>query len=151
MAPLVHELSCRRVGAALPTIRSTRGTALQRTQAFRTLKERPMRNFLGLTIFLFNLLALSSAAGAQQAGPYYGHAMWDGGGWMFFGPLMMIIFIALIIGIVVLIVRWLGGAGHAAAPQPPSGKTPLDILNERFARGEIDKDDFEERRRTLGD
>jgi putative membrane protein len=27
--------------------------------------------------------------------------------------------------------------------------TPLDILRERFARGEIDKDEFEERRKVL--
>jgi putative membrane protein len=33
----------------------------------------------------------------------------------------------------------------------PPGRTPIDILKERFARGEIDKDEFEERRRVLGD
>jgi putative membrane protein len=31
------------------------------------------------------------------------------------------------------------------------GRTPLDILKERFARGEIDKEEYEERRRTLGE
>tara|TARA_R110001599_G_scaffold349341_2_gene577625 strand:+ start:2155 stop:2388 length:234 start_codon:yes stop_codon:yes gene_type:complete len=77
--------------------------------------------------------------------------MWNGGSWMFFGPLMMIVFIAAIVAVVVLVVRWLGGPGHGAAPHPPPGRTPLDILKERFARGEIDKEEFEERRRTLGD
>jgi uncharacterized membrane protein len=33
----------------------------------------------------------------------------------------------------------------------PAGRTPLDTLKERFARGEIDKAEFEERRRALGE
>jgi putative membrane protein len=33
----------------------------------------------------------------------------------------------------------------------PVGKGPLDILRERFARGEIDTTEFEERRRALGE
>ena len=78
--------------------------------------------------------------------------MWDGGwhGW-FFGPIMMIVFIAVTVIVVVLLVRWLGAPSHGPAWRGPPGKTPLDILKERFARGEIDKQEFEERRRTLGD
>jgi putative membrane protein len=81
----------------------------------------------------------------------YGHPMW-GGGWhaWFFGPMMMIVFLAVVVVLVVLLVRWLGGAGHAAPPHP-AVKTPLDILKERFARGEIDKEELEERRRVLGE
>ncbi len=77
-----------------------------------------MRGFFGSTAALLSTLGLSSAAWAQQqTGPYYdGTHMWDGGGWMFFGPLMMIVFIAAIVVVVVLMVRWLGGTGHH--PQP---------------------------------
>ncbi len=106
-----------------------------------------------LTVFPAVVFA-SVAAHAQTPPdrPYYWH---DGCGWghMILGPLMMIAFIAIVIVVVVFAVRWLGGAGHGAAapPHAPPGTTPLDILKERFARGEIDKDEFEERRRTLGE
>ena len=48
-----------------------------------------------------------------------------------------------------LAVRWLGAGSHGSVPHVPAGKTPLDILRERIARGEIDKEEFEERRRVL--
>ena len=95
---------------------------------------------------------------AQQSEPeryaYGPHMMWWGAGWyaMIFGPLFMILVLALVIAVAVLLVRWLGGPWHGTAPhQAPPGRTPLDILKERFARGEINKEEFEERRRVLGD
>jgi putative membrane protein len=78
--------------------------------------------------------------------------MWWGGGWfMFFGPLFMILMLAALLAAVVLVVRWLGGPGTALPHHPYPGRTSLDILKERFARGEIDKQEFEERRRVLGE
>ena len=77
--------------------------------------------------------------------------MWGAGGYgMIFGPLFMILIIAVIIGAAGLIFR---GPWHGAAPQhyPPPGRPPIDILKERFARGEIDKEEFEDRRRVLGE
>lgn len=106
-------------------------------------------------VYLLSLLGLVTptiALAQQSQQPGYGQHMWDGGwyGW-FFGPLMMIVFIAVAVVVVVLLVRWLGGSHHSGAPHAPLGKTPLDILRERFARGEIDKQEFEERRRVLGE
>jgi putative membrane protein len=72
--------------------------------------------------------------------------MWGGGG-MLFGLIMMLVVIAAIVAVVVLVVRILGGAGSSTAR--PSGKTPADILEERFARGEIDGEEFQERWRVL--
>jgi putative membrane protein len=106
-----------------------------------------------------SLAALAAAIAATvpasaQTPPYdYGpHMMW---GWygMIFGPLFMILVLAIVIAAIVLLVRWLGGPWHGAVPPypPPPVRTPLDILKERFARGEIDKEEFEERRRILGD
>jgi putative membrane protein len=76
-----------------------------------------------------------------------------GGGWygMIFGPIFMILVLGLVIAVAVLLVRWLGGASLTATPHQLPARTPLDILKERFARGEIDKGEFEERRRTLSD
>ena len=87
-------------------------------------------------------LAWADAGGEGTYG--YGHMM--GGGWIF-GPIMMILFVALIVAVVVLIVRWLGGS----ATQGTKPKAAQDILEERFARGEIDKDEFEARRQALRD
>lgn len=100
-------------------------------------------------------LAISSGAASAQGptGRYvYGPPMMGGwgGSWygMVLGPLMMV----LVIVAVVLLVRWLagpwpGGASHLAPP----AAAPLDILKARFARGEIDKEEFAERKRVLGE
>ncbi|MDH3793201.1 MAG: SHOCT domain-containing protein [Rhodospirillales bacterium] len=109
--------------------------------AVAMIMEWNMRHFFLSTATLLSMLGASSAAWAQQQpGPSYGPHMW---GWMFFGPLIMSVVIGAVVAVVVILVR--GGGG------PPPGRTPLDILKERFARGEIDKEEFEERRRVLGE
>ena len=102
------------------------------------------------TVVWIVLIAISQVAGAQQpqSDYYHGRHMWDGG-WMFLGPLMMIVFIAVIVVVVVLLVRGLGGHRSGSSTSPDSDA--LNILKERYARGEIDKEEFEERRRVLRD
>lgn len=98
---------------------------------------------------------MAAPAMAQNQGGYYGHGhMWDGSGWwMFLGPLWMIVVLGVLIAGVVLLVRWLGGPGSGATlgggHGHATGNRALDILKERFAKGEIDKAEFEERRKLL--
>lgn len=101
------------------------------------------------TISAASVIALTSLAGAAGAQPgpgggYYDHAMMGSGGW-FFGPFMMLLFFALLVGAVVIVLRVLGIGGPKA-----TARKSLDILEERFARGEIDRAEFEERKRALG-
>ncbi len=103
-------------------------------------------------------LAPAWAWAQTTAEPYgYGPGMMSGMMWgwpgMLFGPVFMILPLVVVIVAVVVVVRWIGGPWHAAGPPytPPPNRTALDILKERFARGEIDRDEFEERRRLLGD
>lgn len=72
---------------------------------------------------------------------------------MIFGPLFMLLVLAVVIAVAVLLVRGLAGPGHPIQPSQPAppSRTPLDILRERYARGEIDTQELEERRRVLGD
>lgn len=106
------------------------------------------------------VLFLCPAAGwAQTPGPEdsyrYGPNMMWGGGWygMFLGPFFMILLLVAVIAAVALASRWFAAPWHgqSSSHHPPFGRAPLDILKERYARGEIDKEEYEERRRVLGE
>ncbi len=114
-----------------------------------------MRRFnFALRLAAVFCLAASSAAAQQGVAPSYGHEYWDGPwhGW-FMGPLMMVLFLAFLVIAVVVLVRWINGSRgrHPVDGFTRSAPEPLDILKERFARGEIDKTEYEERRNILMD
>jgi len=105
---------------------------------------------MNMVLVLVPSLGWAQAPADPDRYAYGPHMMWWGGGWagMVFGPLFMILTLAAVIAFAALFVRWLGGPWHGTAPQ---GRTPLDILKERYARGEIDKEEYEERRHVLGE
>ena len=91
---------------------------------------------------------------AQQPldrGWYWHHhnMMWDGG-WLMYvlGPIFMLLPLAALVAVVIFAARWAGGP--QSRMHPPE-RTALDILKERFARGEIDKAEYEDRRRVLSE
>jgi putative membrane protein len=70
------------------------------------------------------------------------------GGWgMGLGFVFMLLFWGLVILGIAALIRWL-------LTQSPSGrnsrdKTPLEIVQERYARGEIDREEYEQKKRDL--
>ena len=63
------------------------------------------------------------------------------------GGMGMMMFWGLIILAIVALVRNLSGTSSESSRE--TNKVPLDILKERYARGEIEKPDYEEKRREL--
>lgn len=74
---------------------------------------------------------------------YYGYGYNDG--FSFFGPLMMLIFWVVVIWLIVLMVRTLSGKSMHYHQHDEA----MMILRERFAKGEINKAEYEERRKAL--
>ena len=71
---------------------------------------------------------------------------WGWGGGMLFGPFLMVVGFLLLIALVVLMIRWLNGGGGSPSVRVRSAR---EILDERFARGEIQRDEYEQRRNAL--
>ena len=69
-------------------------------------------------------------------------------GAMGLGTIWMVLFWVLVIGGVAVLLR--GLVSSASAGSTEGGvRTPLDILGERYAKGEIDKEEFERKKQDL--
>ena len=86
----------------------------------------------------------SSPPGSNQSNNSmmsFGFSPFGGFGWIF-----MIFWWVLIIASIVALIKWLTNQSRSS---PDHEKSPLEILKERYAKGEIDRKEFEDKKKDL--
>ena len=79
---------------------------------------------------------------------YYMHDGMGWGGWVFMTVLFVLVVALLVVAVLALLRGW-GQGGSRSEPQG-DGRTSADrLLDERFARGEIDEEEYRRRREVL--
>ena len=101
---------------------------------------------IALAIFVSCLMPAFVSGQERYSGWGWGmHPMgWMGGVWGIGMMFMMLIFWVLFIAGLVLAVRWL------LSDQRRRSDSAMDILRQRYARGEINQEEFEAKKRDLG-
>ena len=102
--------------------------------------------FFSMALISFALVAHPSLAQPADPQGWYMHPYW-GWGQMWGGGIMMILIFGAIIFLLFVLARAVNATHHGIHPLPH--QTALEILKVRFAKGEIDKDEYEERRTLL--
>ena len=96
--------------------------------------------------------ALFPAAVLADYRQYYG---WGPGmmGWWgpmsWFGPVGMILFWALLVLLIILLIRGLRSGKVIGRERGAPAESALDILKKRYARGEINKEEYLEKKKEL--
>ena len=65
------------------------------------------------------------------------------------GILIVVLFWGLVIAAIVLAIRWLIRADRRGEHEGPATPDALELLRQRYARGEIDEAEYERRRTVL--
>jgi len=101
---------------------------------------------------VLSLLSGRNLALAQWGG-YGGWHMGPGtmGGWGmgWFGGILALVFWVLVIVGLVFLIKWLIVTSKGGTWVSQGGSRALDILRERYAKGEINKQEFEEKKKDL--
>jgi putative membrane protein len=100
---------------------------------------------LGVIIIL--LLVLGAISGWPYGGwGMMGPGMMSGFGWMWLIPIFWIVFLGLIIWAIVASVR---KSNESKDPDSSKADSALEVLKKRYARGEIKKEEYEEKKKDL--
>lgn len=92
---------------------------------------------------------LSILIGGEQDYSYGMMSPWMMGniGWAWFMPLLMLIFWGLVIWGIVALIRGVASSSHTGPSN--QAESALDVLKKRYARGEISKEEYEEKKKDL--
>jgi putative membrane protein len=112
------------------------------------------------TLFLFTMLfvvflliPLANTQAHAQTGQYggwgMGPGMMGGYGQGWFGGIVMIVFWILILVGLIFLIKWLIQSTGRDKATGSDGDRSLEILKERYAKGEIDKQEFESKKKDL--
>jgi len=72
-----------------------------------------------------------------------------GYGMSWFWPLIMVVFWIAVIVAIIFLIRWLVVSVRSETHGATAGDSALEILKRRYARGEINKEEFEEKKKDL--
>lgn len=117
----------------------------------KKLSTLPLLGFIVLVDPLHAIAQQAPQTNPAQLPQWYWYGPWHGWQFWWICPLMML-FMFLVFGGIFFFVRshHLGSSWHMMdrAWGPPT-HSALQILNERFARGEIEKDEYEDKRAVI--
>ena len=105
-----------------------------------------------LAILILSNIYLSPALAQSSRYSNWHMGRWMMGDWGmgWFGMILMIIFWGLIIVGIVSFVKWLiQTTGSRGGSIVSNGSKPMDILKERYAKGEIARDEFESMKKDI--
>ncbi len=93
--------------------------------------------------------AFGTVSGGQYGGwGMMGPGMMGGFGWGWLMPIFFILFWGLVIWGIVALVRGLSGS-RGSDSTLPTADSALEVLKKRYARGEINKEEYEEKKKDL--
>jgi len=103
---------------------------------------------MALSIDLFSSTQALAQWGDNRSW-HMGPGMMGGWGMGWFGGIFMMIFWVLVLVGLVLLIKWLIQTTNRVKSEAGNSNRALEILKERYARGEIDRAEYEDKRRDL--
>lgn len=106
-----------------------------------------IKKTLLLSIVLVGGVLTPFLASARMMGGWGWGMMGGFGGWSIAGLIIGIVFWVLMVVFIISLIRWVAGGSHSHRWEGKN--SAVEILKERYAKGEIKKEEFEEKMKDL--